>query len=446
MKPRPRDLSLDEVVDHFTLVGDEVDQLRNKAGGTRLGFALTLKFLLWQGRFPRGRHELANDAVAHVARQVGVAAGEFGSYDMAGRTAQRHRTEIRRYTGFRECSVVDAEKLTFWLASHVAEAERREDRVREDLLARCRGELIEPPSADRVTEIVRSALRQAEQTLVTRVAARLDPGAIGRLEALVGLEDEAVDRPDALAIKSDPGKVSLDSLLAEIAKLSAVRAVALQANLFTDVAPKVVAGWRARAAVESPSHLRDHPQPTRLVLLSALLFEREREITDALVELLISTVHRIDARAEKKVVKEFVKDFRRVTGKASSTFTRDEELGWGPTPCCATSPRPPWTRPTTPSATSSTPSSGGRRRCGTWSPSTGPAARSTSATSAGCSSPPTRTTTAVASTPSPSGWPWPRPAAWDTPSSSSSCSPMRSAAGRRLRPTAGPAPPVSMRP
>jgi len=125
-----RDLGLDEVVDHFTLVGDEVDQLRNKAGGTRLGFALTLKFLLWRGRFPRGRRELADDAVAHVARQVGVAAGEFGSYDMAGRTAQRHRTEIRRYTGFRECSVVDAEKLAFWLASHVAEAERREDRVR----------------------------------------------------------------------------------------------------------------------------------------------------------------------------------------------------------------------------------------------------------------------------------------------------------------------------
>ena len=95
----------------------------------------------------------------------------------------------------------------------------------------------------------------------------------------------------------------------------AVRAVGLPVGLFADVAPKVVTGWRARAAVESPSHLRDHPQPTRLVLLSALLFEREREITDALVELLISTVHRIDARAERKVVKEFVKDFRRVTGK-----------------------------------------------------------------------------------------------------------------------------------
>jgi len=46
-----------------------------------------------------------------------------------------------------------------------------------------------------------------------------------------------------------------------------------------------------------------------------LLFLREREITDTLVELLISTVHRINARSEKKVVEEFVKDFKRVTGK-----------------------------------------------------------------------------------------------------------------------------------
>lgn len=35
-----RTLGLDEVVDHFTLVGDELEMLRNKAGATRLGFAL----------------------------------------------------------------------------------------------------------------------------------------------------------------------------------------------------------------------------------------------------------------------------------------------------------------------------------------------------------------------------------------------------------------------
>jgi TnpA family transposase len=312
-----RSLGLDQVVDHFTLVGDELDLLRNKAGPTRLGFALALKFLLWRGRFPRGRHELADDAVDHVARQVGVPASDFSSYDLAGRTAQRHRTEIRRYTGFRECSVVDADKLTDWLARHVAESDRREDRVSEALLTRCRAELIEPPTAGRVTEIVRSALHQSEQAMVAMVAGRLDAAVVGRLEALAAVEDEPDgDSRDVLAtIKTDPGNVSLDSMLAEIAKLTAVRGVGLPARLFADVTPKVISSWRSRAAVESPSHLRAHPQPTRLALLSALLFEREREITDALVGLLIATVHRINAHADKKVVEEFFRNLRRVTGK-----------------------------------------------------------------------------------------------------------------------------------
>jgi hypothetical protein len=44
---------------------------------------------------------------------------------------------------------------------------------------------------------------------------------------------------------------------------------------------------------ESPSHTRGHPVELRIALLSALLYCRRREITDALVNLLLSTVHRI---------------------------------------------------------------------------------------------------------------------------------------------------------
>jgi len=311
-----RNLGLDDVVDHFTLIGDELELLRNKSGATRLGFAVLLKYVIWRGRFPTGSHELADDAVAHLARQVRVPAGDLASYDFASRTAQRHRTEIRAYSGFRECSVADAEALASWLAEHVASFERREHRVREELLARCRTQLIEPPTPDRASEVTRSALHRAEQALLDRIAARVDAAAIERLEALIAVSDDADDGEDVLAlIKAAPGNVSLDTMLAEIAKLEAIRAIGLPSDLFADVAPSVVAGWRARAAVESPSHLREHPQPTKLALLCALLMMREREVTDTLAQLLISTIHRINARAEQKVVAEFVKDFRRVRGK-----------------------------------------------------------------------------------------------------------------------------------
>src|SRR6266436_4411266 len=117
-------LELEELVEHFTLYPDETRLLRNKSGATRLGFSLSLKFLLWKARFPRGRGELPENMIEFVAGQVGVPAADIGFYDWDGRQVKRHRAEIRRVTGFRECSVADAENPTAWLAAHVCCRER----------------------------------------------------------------------------------------------------------------------------------------------------------------------------------------------------------------------------------------------------------------------------------------------------------------------------------
>lgn len=110
---------------------------------------------------------------------------------------------------------------------HVAGVEQREDRVREELLARCRTELIEPPTPDRVTEITRSALYQAEQAGLKRIADRVEPVALERLEALIVVtDDDAHAEEDVLAlIKAAPGNVSLDTMLTEISKLEAIWAI-----------------------------------------------------------------------------------------------------------------------------------------------------------------------------------------------------------------------------
>jgi hypothetical protein len=84
-----------------------------------------------------------------VARQVDVDPDELAFYEWTGRTIEYHRAQIRTHLGFRECSVGDAEKLTEWLAVNVCEAERRPELVRDELLARCRAERIEPPTARR---------------------------------------------------------------------------------------------------------------------------------------------------------------------------------------------------------------------------------------------------------------------------------------------------------
>jgi hypothetical protein len=126
------------------------------------------------------------------------------------------------------------------------------------------------------------------------------------------------------------------------------------------VAPRVLKEWRDQAMTESPSHLRDHADDLKAALLAALLFCRRREITDALVTLLISTVHRIGARAERRVTTELVSAFKKVQGKEGLLFrVADAALA---------RPNDPVRRVVSPSS--------GRTTCGTWSPSTGGLARS----------------------------------------------------------------------
>ncbi|MFI6748463.1 DUF4158 domain-containing protein [Actinomadura luteofluorescens] len=93
-----------------------------------------LKFYTRHGRFPRGRSELGDEVVEHVAKQVQVPASEFGFYEWSGSTIEYHRGQIRTHLGFRVCTTADADKVTVWLAENGAHAERRPERVRDELL------------------------------------------------------------------------------------------------------------------------------------------------------------------------------------------------------------------------------------------------------------------------------------------------------------------------
>ena len=77
----------------------------------------------------------------------------------------------------------------------------------------------------------------------------------------------------------------------------------------------LVAHYRQRAATEPPRESRRHPPEMRYTLLAALCWQRQREITDTLVELLIHIAHRVGVRAEKKVDGEWLQYAKKVIGK-----------------------------------------------------------------------------------------------------------------------------------
>jgi TnpA family transposase len=322
----------EELEEAWNLGPDEHALLSGKRGATRLGFAVLVRFFAREGRFPEPSEEIDAVAVAHVARQVGIPAAEYARYDHGGRTYEHHRAQIREAFGFRPATAEDARALSDWLCAEVAPQEYELDRLLGAAYARLRALKVEPPTPQRVERVARSALRRYDEAFREKVLSRLSPEALAGLDALllgpdalhgapIGPDgaDEARSREAEEAtlsrLRADPGRASLESAFAEISKLVRLRALGLPEGLFEEAQPKVVRAYRRRAAAEPPSALRAHAPPVRYALLAALCHERTREVTDGLVDLLIRIVHKIGARAERKVERAMVSDFRRVHGK-----------------------------------------------------------------------------------------------------------------------------------
>jgi len=300
----------------------------NKTGATRLGFAVLLKLFAAEGSFPRRAEDVPLAAVEAVAGQVGVTVAAWQSYDWRGRTIEYHRAQIRAALGFREATLDDAEALGRWLDSQVLALERRPDRLLAAAREWCRSQKLEPPSPERLERLVRSVLHRHEDAFCAALLTRLPPKAAVGLDALLrppvpgeagGDADEARP-PPLVALRNGTGQASLQSVGEEAAKLACIRAVALPAGLFDGVPSRVLLAYRRRVGAEELHELRRHPDPIRLTLLAAFCHVRGREIADTLTDLLITTVHRIGAKAEKRVEGELMTDLKRVAGKPALLF------------------------------------------------------------------------------------------------------------------------------
>ena len=324
-----RDWHPEELIEHWTLTPGEKQQTLSKREPSRLGFAVLLKFFQHQGRFPKSAREVPKAVVDHLASQLGVAPARWNEYDPGGRTIKSHRSEIRKLLGFREATVADGEALVGWLRDHCLPQTQRFEHIESAAYERLQSLHIEPPTSARLDRLIRSALHAFEQRFCATVQGRLSPATREQLEALLKTDDdtdaaeEAVSIPGRTflqALRADPGPVTLDTLLQEIDKLNRLRSLNLPPGLFVGVSAKVLQAYQHRAAVEEPYELRRHPAALRITLLAVYCRRRMETLTDTLVELLINLIQRIGARAERKVEKELLEDFKRVSGKTGMLF------------------------------------------------------------------------------------------------------------------------------
>lgn len=104
-----RNWELDELIDHFTFLPNELSLIRNKTRETRLGFAVMFKFFQFEARFPYSKNEIPKVVIKYISKQTQVEESLFENYDINSRTFFNHKAQIREFFGFRESTNEDAQ-------------------------------------------------------------------------------------------------------------------------------------------------------------------------------------------------------------------------------------------------------------------------------------------------------------------------------------------------
>jgi hypothetical protein len=315
-----------DLVEHWTLFEAETALLANRTGRGRIGLAVLLKYFQLNGRFPRRHRDVPGPVLAFLGERLSVSPTAWFDYDLGGRSSKRDREQVRGFLGFRPIEVPDEQRLCRWLETEVAPRDLEPAHLRIAVADWCREQRLEPPADDRADRLIASAVHSFEERFFATVSQSLGPETQARLDALVkrdpGDPDEGPEssRSTFARLKSDPGRVGLASVEAEVAKLNLIRDLALPEGLWAGISPKVLARYRARAGSEAAGDLRRRAAAVRSTLLAAFCWQRRREIADGLVDLLVQIIHRIGVRAEQRVAAELVGEIHKVEDKSGLLF------------------------------------------------------------------------------------------------------------------------------
>ena len=317
----------EELIEIFTLTKEELEIFKKKSDETKLGFAILFKFFQSEGRFPVHKNEVPKNVIKYLSRQLKIKAITFNSYNWKSRIIKYHRAQIRKYFKFTEATRSQTEEMVKWLANLVISNDMNKEALKNLVYNKFEDMHIEPPTNDQINRIIRTAVSVSEKKFFQEIFENLPKKSILLIDSLINnfiLSEEAESSSDGKftfnELRSDPGRIGLESILKEIEKLRIIQQLELPENILNNTPNKILKKYKQRIISEDISEIRRHPETIRYSLLSIFFLTRQREITDNLIELLIQIIHRIGVRAERKIEKELLNDFRRVNGKTNLLY------------------------------------------------------------------------------------------------------------------------------
>jgi len=305
-------ISSSDFVDQWSLSFADIDFINSKPAATRFGLAAQLKFFSARGFFADDGTLVPHDAAEYLAEQIGVPADELSGYDFGGRTARRHCAEILQYLGYRRMTRVDREMLSFWIIGELCPSGQSVGAMLEAVFLWCRDRNIYGPSAKELERLVRSQRQQYLDGWFHELSGALPPETVAAMESSLA---DAEGPTGFNAMKADAGRATLDNILEVTARLAFIRKLNLPRNMFSNINSAWIEHVARRVSGEKASEMRRHTPARQLALYAVYLMARETAMTDAMVDLLLETVHKIGTRSKRKVVGDIARDVERVYGK-----------------------------------------------------------------------------------------------------------------------------------
>lgn len=150
--------------------------------------------------------------MAFIGSQIDVEFEAWRSYRCGGRTARRHRDQIRSRFGFRGWSDAEIGRLVVAVSEFVARWGDGRHGASDAALGWFRRSRVEAPAFGRLEPLVASAIRRWEESIIDDLAGRFDASVVEAVETLVaGFESESGPN-----LRARPGPVGVQTATSQI--------------------------------------------------------------------------------------------------------------------------------------------------------------------------------------------------------------------------------------
>ncbi|MCC2525764.1 Tn3 family transposase [Vibrio coralliilyticus] len=305
-----------ELSEFWTLSYEELELLKTKPAKNHLPFCIQLKFYKQNGTFPKSFDDIDEVPIQYVMSQIDVASIE--PYDWSSRTAKRHRSEVLQFLGIRKSSDKDRSDYKSWLISEVVPYTSDIIEISSKSEGWFLSKKLELPTKKVLDRLIRSAMNNHEEALFTNITSLISTAAKQKIDS--SLSESSEKDMSFMQLKADPGRLGLDSVIKETDKLAFINSLQIPVRSLKQINTKTLSSYKQRMISQSIWETKRQPETIRYALVIIFLYMRKSEIIDGLVELFIQIVHKLSVRADKKVKKAILKDFKKVYGKNNILF------------------------------------------------------------------------------------------------------------------------------